>query len=489
MYYYRPRRSTTRPRREQRHSPHTETVQTHDRMGAPGGVSGTQTHAAPILDTHTVLLLLVLMERLAEVNRQEQAFPPPIETGEQVVESEPPTAAVGEEVVQDVPYPPRSLHKHRLTMVLLVLCGLACMMVIVVSFVSLVTASATVTILPVQEQITATTTLSVITTGTANLTHWQIPGRRLSSLTLSQEETVPTTGLGHQPARAALGTVTFYNAAPFVQTIGAGTLLTGSNGVQVVTEQDAVIPSVAYPTLGQVTVLAQAVIPGPAGNIRAGEIYGPCCRLNVSAVNSTFGGGQDARSYPMVTAQDLSGAASTLKASLAQSARAAFGAQLHTGEMLITPVPCTSTVSADHTVGGEATHLTVTVDATCRGEAYQTQAMQIVVTQVLIQQATAHLGTEYSLSEGVQVAVTRSTVSNQKQDTLQVSGTGTWVYQFDDSSLQHMAHLIAGKSEQQATKMLLQLPGVSQISLNVSGGSTTLPADASRIHLLVLFRW
>ena len=44
---------------------------------------------------------------------------------------------------------------------------------------------------------------------------------------------------------------------------------------------------------------------GPAGNISAGEIYGPCCRLNVSAANGPFSGGQDARSYPMVTAQDV----------------------------------------------------------------------------------------------------------------------------------------------------------------------------------------
>src|SRR5258708_36853159 len=38
-------------------------------------------------------------------------------------------------------------------------------------------------------------------------------GRLLPPTTLSQEKTVPTTGHGHQDARAATGTVTFYNGS------------------------------------------------------------------------------------------------------------------------------------------------------------------------------------------------------------------------------------------------------------------------------------
>ena len=75
---------------------------------------------------------------------------------------------------------------------------------------------------------------------------------------------------------------------------------------------------------GQVSVPAHATSSGPAGNIKAGDIYGPCCRVNVFAANSAFRGGQDARSFPMVTQQDMDGAVTTLKASLTQSVQAAL---------------------------------------------------------------------------------------------------------------------------------------------------------------------
>jgi hypothetical protein len=47
---------------------------------------------------------------------------------------------------------------------------------------------------------------------------------------MSQEKTVATTGTAHQDAKAAHGAVTFYNAAPYWQTVSAGTLLTGADG-------------------------------------------------------------------------------------------------------------------------------------------------------------------------------------------------------------------------------------------------------------------
>src|SRR5258708_13915119 len=112
---------------------------------------------------------------------------------------------------------------------------------------------------------------------------------------MSKARTAPTTGKGHQDATSAHGIVTFYNGAPSVQTVAVGTLLTGTNGVQVVTDQDAMIPAVVYPTLGQTTAPAHAVIGGPPGNIKAGQIYGPCCPLNLSPVNPPFPRPQQAR--------------------------------------------------------------------------------------------------------------------------------------------------------------------------------------------------
>jgi len=449
----------------------------------PEGVPGSQTPAAPILDTPTLLLLLLLMERLAKTEREEGPALPSIETEEPIVESMPLAA---EQRTPDIQHPPpQPLRTHRLAVVLLVVCVLISMAVIAVSLLPLVTASATVTIIPVQREITTTTTLTVVTTGAANAAQQHIPGRRLSSLTLSQQETVPSTGVGHQPARAAMGRITFYNASPATQTILAGTLLTTSAGVQVMTEQDAVIPAVAYPILGQVTVPAHAVLAGPAGNIGAGEIYGPCCRLNVSAVNAAFGGGQTARSYPIVSTQDLQGVATSLVQSLSHSVQSALATQVQPGETLITPVPCQPKVTSDHHAGDEAAQVQITVDETCSGKVFTTHAYHDLIKQSVTQEATKQLGEGYILTGDIQARIDHVTPKGQDEVELAVTGTGTWGYQFSQNELGHLKTMMAGKSETQARAVLLQVVGVQSVSITLKH-TTTVPTDTRTIQMVLV---
>lgn len=72
--------------------------------------------------------------------------------------------------------------------------------------------------------------------------------------------------------------------------------------------------------------------------------------------------------------------------------------------------------------------------------------------------------------------------------TFQVTGTGVWAYQFTTAQLHILASRLVGLDREQATSVLLATPGVSQIAMQVPGNSGTLPADASRIHLLVLYQ-
>jgi hypothetical protein len=71
-------------------------------------------------------------------------------------------------------------------------------------------------------------------------------------------------------------------------------------------------------------VSAHAAITGPAGNIQAGDVYGPCCRLNVFAANGPFRGGQNARTYQIVTQQDINGVATHVKTNAAHVALPCF---------------------------------------------------------------------------------------------------------------------------------------------------------------------
>src|SRR5258708_4162004 len=86
----------------------------------------------------------------------------------------------------------------------------------------------TVTLVPKSQEVTLITTLQF--------------GRLLAPINLSQTATAPTTGKGHQDARSATGILTFYNGSFSAQTVYAGTVFTGADGVQVVTDETAAIP-------------------------------------------------------------------------------------------------------------------------------------------------------------------------------------------------------------------------------------------------------
>src|SRR6266567_2964732 len=185
-----------------------------------------------------------------------------------------------------------------------------------------------------QHPVTLTTTLAVVTTGIGGSSGEQtILGRALPTMTLSQATTVPTSGTGHQDATSAHGLLTFYNGLPVEQTISAGTLLTSSTGVQVVTEEDALIPAASLPVSGHITVSAHTLIVGPEGNLPASAVSMPCCRENVYVQNSSaFSGGQLARTFQSVTKHDVAAATALLTTSLQQSVQAAMQPQVHPSE-------------------------------------------------------------------------------------------------------------------------------------------------------------
>ena len=357
-------------------------------------------------------------------------------------------------------------------------------------FLALAVASITLTviivlvIMPLFQPVATVTIIPSVTTITTTSTI-QVQGRTLSTLTLTQVRTDQTTGTGHQEAQTGHGAVTFYNAAPTVQTVPVGTLLTGQDGTQVVTEQDAVIPAASMPTEGQATISAHAVQVGPAGNIKGGEIYGACCRLNVFVANGPFTGGQNARTFPMVTQSDLDTATRTLQASMTLSTTASLRAELHQGEAN-TPPTCTTKITSDHKVGEEAIKVSTTLTATCTASAYQTQDVQTQMKAHLTQATQAQLGDGYSMATDPVITVEKSRMQGNLL-TLLVKGQAAMAYQFQEQ-LQRIKQHLAGMSKAQATAWLAHLPGVGSVSIDINGtDTTTLPRDTSAIHCTILY--
>jgi hypothetical protein len=261
--------------------------------------------------------------------------------------------------------------------------------------------------------------------------------------------------------------------------IPAGTMVTGADGVQIVTEQDALVAAASYPTFGQSTVAAHAVLTGPAGNIAGGGIYGPCCRLNVSAVNGPFRGGTLARDYQTVTEQDIRTVASGLKTSLNQSVQTALQTQVHADETLITPLPCQQSVKPDYLPGEEATHVQITVSETCTGMTYTTQAYQNRLMQLINQ----HAGDGYLPIGQVQSTITQAIPQDRHRTQLHVTLAQSYTYQVSQQQQQSMKSLIAGKSKAQATNAVLHIPGIQSVSVS----SATIPTDTQHIRVVVVY--
>jgi hypothetical protein len=285
------------------------------------------------------------------------------------------------------------------------------------------------------------------------------------------------------------GSITFYNGSFSSQTIAAGTLFTGRDGVEIITDQAAVIPAGNPPIYGQVTASAHALLPGLQGNIPAYDTNQACCGASVLAKNTqAFTGGAAARDFLVVTKTDINNAVASLLITLSQSKIAALRAQLNQGEDLLT-LSYTPSVSTDHKVGNEAKHVTVTVSVTCSGVAYTAQEVYPDATQMLITEAAKRLGTGYSLIGDTQVTIVHATIthSSQGQAKMLVLATETLVYQITPDIQQHLIHLIAGKPKQQAEALLLQFPGIAGAQITLRGGNQTLPLDEKAIRILIQY--
>jgi len=348
--------------------------------------------------------------------------------------------------------------------------------------------SATVTITPASSDLTNTYEIFGVT-GTPDPSQRQVQARQLSSTSPTQSKTVNATGVGHTQPTVATGKLTFYNALTFSQTVANRTVFTLSNGIQIINTQLAIIPAAHPPTEGLVTVNAQAVQPGSAGNINALTINQSCCVSGVTVQNTApFTGGQDPQNFTVVSQSDIDGAAKPLENTLTPEAQKSVKGQIHPNEQLVNSLQCTPNVTSDHNAGDRATNVTVTVKVTCSGEVYDQQAAQLIASNLLKQQAAKTPGPGYALVGDLTTKVTQVMVTDPNKGTLllQVKAEGIWVFQFSAAQKQALANLIAGKSKQNALALLVKQPGVAKADIVLSGGDgNTLPTDPTQITIVV----
>ncbi|SRR5579875_1155755 len=201
----------------------------------------------------------------------------------------------------------------------------------------------------------------------------QVPLIRLPAVRASEQVTVQATGTYQQPARQALGLITFYNGSFMEQVVAAGTEITGKDGVSVQTLQRAIVPpavATTPPTDGTVSVPAEAVQAGAAGNIAAQDIESVCCGGAVLAQNlNSFSGGQDAHPEPMITQSDIAGGKQRLEQLVSEQVNGQVAREEKPGDVFL-PFSSQKTFTDTHQAGDLATSTAISLVETCEPLAY-----------------------------------------------------------------------------------------------------------------------
>lgn len=312
----------------------------------------------------------------------------------------------------------------------------------------------------------------------------QLPARQIAPITLSQSQSVPTTGRGHTDARSAYGYITFFNGQLNPVTIPAGAQIAGRSGVLITTDQDANIPaaSINPPTFGYITVPAHAINPGSNGNIAAYDINSPCCFASVIAKNQeNFTGGQDKRDYSIVTKGDIENAASTPKSIISANMQAALQAARKANETLLT-LPCSSSVRPNRTIGEEATQVTVTVSETCQGYVYSETSFFAQASAKLTQRAEKILGLNYTRIGNVLIireapSITKTVV------TIAFTAQAVFEYALSSQAQRQIIHSLVSKRKQDAIRLLRSLPGIKYAAISGIDDLAKLPGS---MHLMIV---
>jgi hypothetical protein len=346
--------------------------------------------------------------------------------------------------------------------------------------------SATVTITPDSKVVQQSYQIAAVTT-LADSAQRQVQARFLSSTTTLQTKTIPATGSGSYPARHAVGELIFYNALPQAQDVPKGTVVTDDQGIEVISDQDALIPAAQLAQQSNQMVPAHALLAGVRGNAFHLDTARSCCHPGVSVVSSgDFQGGQDASTYTYVQQSDIDTATTALMATLMDTGQNALKKQVAPSEQMVGTAQCVPDTISDHAAGEQAKTVTVSVQVTCTGEVYDQQATQQLAEYLLKADVEKQVGPSYTLLNRITTTVS----SIQKKDAsgtlqLQVSASGLWSYQFGDAQKATFARLITGQKADQAVKILLQQPGVHNARINLFlAYNNTLPADPHQITVI-----
>lgn len=349
--------------------------------------------------------------------------------------------------------------------------------------------TATVTITPDNQRLQSTYQVTAVL-GLPDPSKNEVDARAVFASSQPQSTTVKATGQGHVPGQQAHGILTFYNISTSPQTVPAGTVIFDphNSNVVVVNNDALTLPGFDPSQRKGVIDNAHTLSVGSDQNIPSGDITTVlCCGGSVYVSNlNAFSGGQDPQTFTYVQQSDIDSAAQGLETTLNGQTTQILQTQTRSNERPVGQPKCAPQVQSSSLAGTQANTVTVMVTMNCLGEVYDLQAVQVLATGKLMQEANTHFGPTYAPVGDVVSQVTQATPASRGDVLLTVIAVGVWDYQFSSAQRIALIHAIAGKSNQDARTFLLHQPGVHDVTITLTGaGDTTIPNDVTRITLNV----
>jgi hypothetical protein len=345
--------------------------------------------------------------------------------------------------------------------------------------------AATITIIPASSRENFAVTVTAVT-GQPDVT--QVAARTLQGTSPTRTVMARATGSGQTPAIPASGKLTFFNEGSSPQTLGAGLILTGADGIQVVTDSAVTIAAGNPPAVGSAWVYAHTVQGGSQANIAAGDVNGLCCGPGLAVKSSSFSGGQDGQTYPILEQHDIDAATATVTQALIQQAQRQVVEQVSGAEQPAVDSQCHTSIAAASPAGSHVAQASISVSATCTGETFERAAVLRLAASLFAQGVAKQLGPAYAPSSRITTKIVQASLTDARSGalTVLVRGQGTWSYQFSRAKQQTIARRIQGRSVSVALSLLAQVPGVAHTSLSLSGGAQQIPSDPARITIVIL---
>ncbi len=313
-----------------------------------------------------------------------------------------------------------------------------------------------------------------------------IPLRSLNSVAVASRLT-GTTGTRLLPGARAKGSVLFQNSGESFVFVPAGIVFNTGVGIEVRLTESVNVPPLHGRQKGTASGHAAAVSAGVDGNIPASALDTTCCDgLSVSNPQP-FTGGVDAHLVHVVAQADLDNVRDTLSSGLQQQALQHLHKQLETNEVLAGAPAYNAMVSSNYPVGTQVDQVLVRVSVSATSSAYNRYTASHMAVQLLGDEATQTLGSNYQRL-GMPTVITLRVLQQGQNGLiyLSVSVHGHWVYAFSVKQLGQWRQSVKGASSTLALAYLNAQAGVAAVRIQLPFGSDHLPASIDQIKIVLV---